>query len=186
MIGPRIFGIGLNKTGTTSLAEALRILGLTVDHSDERNTQRCVSCEWPEEIVGYLDGPIHRVKWILAKRFPDALFLLTERDYISWINSRIVHVLHNRVRQDGDPWQDIDTAAWQREFEDWHSDANRFHAEYPHRVLRWNVNEPLGWEPLCRFLKLDVPAVPFPKSNSGEWRLQEILKHYQSQASWPK
>jgi hypothetical protein len=33
----------------------------------------------------------------------------------------------------------------------------------PERLLVWNPNE--GWEPLCEFLELPVPADPLPRLN---------------------
>ncbi len=34
-----------------------------------------------------------------------------------------------------------------------------------HRLLVWNVQE--GWEPLCRFLDVDVPQAQFPRLNDS-------------------
>ena len=34
------------------------------------------------------------------------------------------------------------------------------------QLLEYNVKE--GWEPLCKFLGVDVPDVPFPKLNEGQ------------------
>jgi hypothetical protein len=36
----------------------------------------------------------------------------------------------------------------------------------PERLLTFDVRE--GWEPLCRFLKVPVPATPFPRVNESE------------------
>ncbi len=36
----------------------------------------------------------------------------------------------------------------------------------PERLLVYDVKE--GWEPLCRFLGVDVPDEPFPRVNSGD------------------
>jgi len=33
------------------------------------------------------------------------------------------------------------------------------------RLLKFNVKE--GWEPLCKFLGVPIPDVPFPNMNSG-------------------
>ena len=31
-----------------------------------------------------------------------------------------------------------------------------------------------GWEPLCKFLGVDVPNVPFPHANEGEGMLEKL------------
>jgi Sulfotransferase domain len=40
----------------------------------------------------------------------------------------------------------------------------------PERLLVFDVSE--GWQPLCRFLDVAMPATPFPRLNSTEewWR----------------
>jgi hypothetical protein len=48
-------------------------------------------------------------------------------------------------------------------------------AEVPaDRLLTYDLRD--GWEPLCEFLEVDMPAIPFPKTNSSrefkekEWK----------------
>ncbi|MFD0477083.1 sulfotransferase [Nonomuraea thailandensis] len=42
----------------------------------------------------------------------------------------------------------------------------------PERLLVFDVRQ--GWEPLCRFLGVEVPAEPFPHLNDGR-SMQEFL-----------
>lgn len=42
------------------------------------------------------------------------------------------------------------------------------------RSLIYSVKE--GWEPLCKFLGVPVPATPFPKSNSTEEFISNVKK----------
>lgn len=41
------------------------------------------------------------------------------------------------------------------------------------RLLVWNVAE--GWEPLCRFLEVDVPETPFPRLNDSKMFIDRII-----------
>jgi hypothetical protein len=41
------------------------------------------------------------------------------------------------------------------------------------RLLVWEVSE--GWEPLCRFLEVDVPATPFPHANDRDTFLERVI-----------
>jgi hypothetical protein len=43
----------------------------------------------------------------------------------------------------------------------------------PERLLVWNVNE--GWEPLCGFLDVPVPAEPLPHVNDRETFLGRVI-----------
>jgi hypothetical protein len=173
---PMIFGVGLNKTGTTSICRALELLGWAPRHNSEANELSARSWRWPGGVNAFLDGPLHRHQWRLAEGFRDAMFIQTIRPQDDWINSRVIHVLHNRLRNDGDPWTEIDTASWAREWQDWRTEAERFRARYRRRVLLWDVTDAPHWGPICDFLNLPAPDVPFPHENSGTWRLESILR----------
>jgi Sulfotransferase domain len=41
------------------------------------------------------------------------------------------------------------------------------------RLLVWSVGE--GWEPLCRFLEVDVPDTPFPRLNDSKMYVDRII-----------
>jgi Sulfotransferase domain len=41
------------------------------------------------------------------------------------------------------------------------------------RLLVWNVRE--GWEPLCRFLEVDVPQAQFPRLNDSKMFVDRII-----------
>lgn len=173
-----IFGVGLNKTGTTSIAKALKILGISTRHGAPENAASLKSGCWPDDVDAFLDGPIHVHQFELAEQFPEALFIQTVRPMDDWINSRIVHVLHNRLRNDGDPWLEIDTVAWRQEYEEWEKNAKLFREQNPGRVLYWALDQDANWNSLCRFLKLSVPDEEFPHRNRGHWRLFDILERY--------
>jgi Sulfotransferase domain len=41
------------------------------------------------------------------------------------------------------------------------------------RLLLWSVSD--GWEPLCRFLEVDVPDTPFPRLNDSKMYIDRIM-----------
>ncbi len=43
----------------------------------------------------------------------------------------------------------------------------------PDRLLVWSVGD--GWEPLCRFLEVDVPDTPFPRLNDSKMYVDRII-----------
>ncbi len=50
-----------------------------------------------------------------------------------------------------------------------------------HRLLTFDLRD--GWPPLCEFLEVDVPEIPFPKTNSSKEFVDEEWKQEQTQAA---
>jgi hypothetical protein len=180
----KIFAVGLAKSGTCSLAAALRILGYHALHDFRacmRITDDVMAGRYPPGIdraSAFLDWPnsIH-VFPKLGALFPGSKFIVTDRSVDEWVNSRLLHVLHARVTGEN-PWRDVDTAAWIRDREELLVATEEWGAAHPDRMLRFDVKE--GWAPLCRFLGRPIPAEVFPTENGGLRRLREILAAYES------
>jgi len=97
----KIFGIGFSKTGTTSLEEALEILGCKVCRGNWRNTHTFyllalyINRDYDEifRLVNYwdafTDGPWGGTDLYLElyKKFPEAKYILTLRNPESWYQS---------------------------------------------------------------------------------------------------
>ena len=94
----KIFCIGLSKTGTTSVTDALKILGYDAVHwyatrlafryvDDE--TCDGIDIDWSffERHDAFADTPIARIYPRLDERYPDAKFILTLRDADAWLAS---------------------------------------------------------------------------------------------------
>ncbi len=88
----KIFGIGLSKTGTTSLAHALELLGYKtrdypglVHYSPGDLTS--IDAELLETHDALTDTPIPSFYRELDARYPDAKFILTIRDAEGWLKS---------------------------------------------------------------------------------------------------
>jgi hypothetical protein len=41
------------------------------------------------------------------------------------------------------------------------------------RLLVWSASD--GWEPLCRFLEVDVPDAPFPRANDAKMFNERVI-----------
>lgn len=82
---PRVWGIGLTRTGTTSLHNALKILGYQSVH-------------WPTlhallsgDLQAATDESVAAVYRYLDHRFPGSKFILTERSETEWLRSAALH-----------------------------------------------------------------------------------------------
>ena len=175
----KVFGIGLNKTGTSSLHEALTVLGYTGLHfaGPERAAliRRAVAEQKP--LLHYLDArydafsdtPITNYFYLADVQYPGSKFILTVRDLDDWLDSRRRHVEKNQRRKamgeyDG-KFLTVDLDAWEAEYRHHEGAVRSYFAGRPDDLLVLDVAAGQGWEPLCEFLGHEVPEAPFPWSN---------------------
>jgi hypothetical protein len=117
----------------------------------------------------------------LANRHPAAKVILTVRDPEKWYDSadRTIHAAANHGRESGgldpDVMGMVDATVWDGTFGGRFADRDAaikifeehnaaVRREIPaDRLLVFEVAQ--GWEPLCSFLEVPVPATPFPRLN---------------------
>ena len=179
----KIFGIGLSKTGTTSLYAALHDLGYrsgTFGHLKELGLE-----DWFRGDFGYdyLEGfdaltdlPIGSFFPQLDKRYPGSKFILTIRDLDSWLAS-----CERQFAKRPEPLsgfvRDVRMAAYSSAF------FNEERFRYTHATHRTNVEWYFlsrssnllifdicgaeAWSKLCNFLDREIPQIPFPNVKPG-------------------
>jgi hypothetical protein len=175
----KIFGIGVNKTGTTSLHHALLRLGFSSLHFGDWRTDGRVRQAIAEGKLAltYIDGydaysdidTLTSRFGLLDRQYPGSKFILTTRTLQSWLASRRRHVERNielarRGAYEG-TWLDVDLARWTTEFENHHE---RVHRHFDGRTTDLLVMDVLGgdgYEKLCPFLDLATLEEPFPTEN---------------------
>lgn len=194
----KVIGLGLGRTGTYSLKTALEQLQLDPCHHMERVAQNMsVQVPlWnevlnnPTNFEAVYEGMQSAVDWPTAafykelyKNYPNAKFILTHRSKESWaesFGSTIYKLLADRenapapvqqwlnmvvkiIEKTGFPMGlDFDGLAERYEA---HNQAVRdlIPAE---QLLVFQVKE--GWEPLCKFLDVELPTMEFPRTNNRE------------------
>jgi len=181
---PRIFGIGLNKTGTTSLGEALTVLGFTSLHFGGDDAHAAVKRALDEAVplLTYLDptydafsdiGLLSRRFRILDQQYPGSRFVLTTRPLADWLDSRRRHVERNLVKQERGQYEGtflvVDEEKWTNE---WVHHHERVHAYFDGRddFLELDLSDQPSWGPLCTLLGVPEPAEPWPWANRGSDR----------------
>jgi Sulfotransferase domain len=178
--GPKVFGIGISRTGTTSLSKALHRLGYDTIHAPlsiiKRANGRVVLNE--KAVMRYeamTDSTVAFMYKELDAAFPGSKFVLTVRDVENWILSmrRVrkvypillmipkVSQLFHEAFGDGYP---NDEAAMRAKFIR-HIQEVRAHFEGRNDLLVMDFAAGDGWEKLCRFLGRPVPDVTFPHNN---------------------
>ncbi len=185
----KIFGIGLSKTGTSSLAHALEILGYRVkDYPGiERYTPGDLSCIDPallEQYDALTDTPIPSFYRELDRAYPGAKFILTVREREGWLKScqkQFTEKLaakqneaHNRLFLDLYGTTVYDAEKFAAGHDRFVAGVKEYFRDRPQDLLILDITGGEGWEKLCPFLGRPVPDIPFPKANVTRIRWLDI------------
>lgn len=149
-----VYGIGLPRTGTTTLSKALDILGFVGS-----NYCMLTNTTFPDNYYDncFMEENIYRVDNSIFKRTSDirvlvskvdnGYFILTDRNKRDWLNSIA-------------KFDNSDLAINIEEYKEYIK--NMIPAE---RLLIINWSDGKSWEKLCGFLDVDIPNVSFPCEN---------------------
>jgi len=182
----KVFGLGFSKTGTSSLAEALTMLGYRTVHNptDDETMVALLAgdlqCRAIQDHDAVCDIMFCRHYRELDRQYPNCRFILTERDREAWHASCVRHwatraitstKLHNEELVD---FHIYGTAVYRRALFD---DAYNSHyaavvayfADRPGKLLRMNICDGEGWAELCRHLGMEVPLQAFPVVRPEPW-----------------
>lgn len=184
----KVFGLGLSKTGTSSLTDALNLLGIRSAHYPHDARTLCelragrYRLSILEEFQGVTDIPVAPFYAQLDRAFPNSRFILTVRERAAWLRSCEVHW---RLM---DEWLDnfpdfkrfhefactaaygtlkFDRERFARAYEEHERGVRDYFRERPGDLLVLDICGGNGWEELCTFLDMDAPPAPFPHAN--EW-----------------
>jgi Sulfotransferase domain len=185
----KIFGLGFHKTGTSSLASALRKLGYHTIHGDPRGswsgadegltlTKLIDSGKFQLPTFGlfdaFVDNPYFSIWLKLVDIFPDAKFILTLRDDTAWIESCINYYAGRRVRPmrawmfgtHADPASSREARnIWLDRYRQHNDAVQAYFSGDNERLLTLNLCEGDGWTRICNFLRAPRPERPFPHAN---------------------
>lgn len=195
-VRPKVFGIGLNKTGTSSLRFAMLRLGYTVTGSNKallREVRRgnvAAAIEHSRDYDFFQDWPWPLIYRELHEEYGDsARFILTRRiSFEKWFASLETHARSSRLFSgQGLAYGYYRPFGREREYEEIyarHNDEARAYfrsgpgAGTP--FLEMCFEEGDGWEKLCDFLGHEAPNEPFPHRNTAagrrrQWRGRQAL-----------
>ena len=158
----KLFGVGLNRTGTSSLHEALKMLDISSIHASTTLWERVELnrlMTWPlltgmESTKAFLDHPVDWLYKELDRHYPNSIFVYTWRDLSSWMKSRIWLAEWVGTK--------IDETTLIRL---WHNHSHEVAEYFKNRqdvFLEINICAGEGWEKLCPFLDVDMKVEPFP------------------------
>ncbi len=173
----KVFGIGLQRTGTTSLHQAGLLLGLraapmSVAFLDNLHAPTL------QQFDLFSDNPIPQLYPQLDLAYPNSKFILTTRPVEAWLTS--VHWLFTQevpklppalrttadeVHQQLYDRTTFDAQHFRAFWHAYHTNVDAYFAQRPADLLRLDFSAGDGWEKLCPFLGVPIPDTPFPHAN---------------------
>ena len=173
----KIFNIGLNKSGTTSLSVALELLGYKTIHLEKdglrlfdiirMNHQKKARLFYGlEDYDAYSDFVGQLVFKMIDSQYPASKFIITLRPLEDWLNSREKHVLRNRRNPNyKHHFLQVDKPKWVKDRQIFLSEAANYFQNRKNDLLVINIPGGDGWEKLCPFLGIPIPKEKFPHEN---------------------
>ncbi len=170
----KIFGIGLAKTGTTSLASALVELGYkTKDYPHLPSLYKEINNH--EAIT---DIAIMANFKKLDRRYPNSKFILTVRDLNSWLISYKNNLDLLFSTKKFKKWQneimiksygvvEFDKEIFTRFYNKYNHDVKEYFKNRPNNLIILNIVGGEGYEKLCPFLCKKILKKSFPHKNIG-------------------
>lgn len=175
----KVFGIGLGRTGTRSLASALNHLGVPTIHfpEDETTFGQLRRADFRLKILdsyqGVCDIPVAPYYAQLDQLFPGSKFVLTVReDPEAWLTSveKLWHSIEDIEEYEYSRFVHAavyGTLAFSRDRFRWVYNTHvttvrHYFADRPDDFLELNICGGAGWSSLAPFLRRDTPSTPFP------------------------
>lgn len=180
----KVFGIGFHKTGTTSLALALKVLGYSCNRGLDDlkrlwGLDRCVDLlrnddydpflEYMERFDATLDNPWYLLYEELDVAFPKSKFILTLRDERKWLAS--CADFFSGVKNPYREW--LYGTSEVLGYEEHYLKLYSSHIENVKKyfdsregdllIVNWENGD--GWTELCQFLEKPIIDLPFPHLN---------------------
>lgn len=177
-----VFCIGWPRTGTTSLTEALRVLGLFswhflpwvigLEHRTDEIALPSIDFTGVADYTATSDFPIPVIYKELDEAFPGSLFILMTRPVKAWSES-MAALWSDQVKQCGVVhsimrWAHGTDTLDRKVLEDRYIQHQNEVLEYfgdRKDLLVIDVMRGNPWPALCGFLKIPEPALPFPHLN---------------------
>lgn len=183
----RILGIGMHKTATSSLHEALKILGYDSFHWGEgeapliwQEMHALGRSKTLEQWDALSDLPIPLLYQKLDLAYPNSKFILTIRDETDWLMSvkklwgtkfnptrwmwevyPFTHHIHTAMYGT----KDFDALVFLQRYRRHNAEVCEYFKHRPQDLLILDMDAGHEWPSLCRFLDQPIPHQRYPRAN---------------------
>lgn len=185
----KVFGIGMNKTGTTTLKVCLEKLGYTVC-SPDLELLRCVDrgelgpvFEFAKRYDGFQDWPWPFVYEEMDREYENSKFILTRRkNSDAWFNSLKKHSIKKGPTEYRKIAYGYEMPAGKKSphvniYEEHNEEVRAYFEGREDDFLEVCWEEGDGWEKICGFLGHEVPQAEFPHRKKSLSKTQLVVKY---------
>ncbi|MEX0662812.1 MAG: sulfotransferase family protein [Balneolaceae bacterium] len=184
----KVFVLGFHKTGTTSLAKALVVLGYRVcgfvnppiNYTPQTHTKdelfEATYKPLLNEYDVFEDTPWFIFYKELLELYPDAKFILTKRPVDKWYKSALKHFggydrksYHWIYDGKGDP--EGNKELYINKYTEHNEAVIKYFKKNNKELLVMNMPEDFNWDVICNFLNCSKPFGDFPHANSATDRV---------------
>ncbi|RKT35272.1 hypothetical protein BXY70_1303 [Roseovarius halotolerans] len=194
----KVFCLGFQKTGTSSVGLALKKLGYSVaSYYPFRDLASKDTLTWDEVTDRALsiaesydaakDTPWPLLYRELDAAFPNARFILITRNRDAWINSAVKdfahhpNAIHNLIYDCPYPVGHEDT--WLARYDRHNAEVKAYFANRPDDFISLDMNQgEVNWDNLCRFLDEPDPGIAWPHANTH--RTKRLKMKYYKMKRW--
>ena len=172
-----IIGVGFQKTGTSSLREALKALDFRVKDTTTRALIPILKKDYTrilrmlENYDAVEDTPWYMIYKELDKLIPNSKFILTIRDEESWYSSVKKHIgdlrsaNHEWIYGRGKGLPKDDKQNTIDVYNRHNKEVIKYFENRPNDLLVLDFTKGDGWKKICSFLNKQIPHIPFPHCN---------------------
>jgi len=180
----KVFGIGLQRTGLTSLTTALNQLGIKSIQCPKELFQD-IEHGIIREYDGFTDNPVQLLYKELDKKYPNSKFIFTLRDEASWLKSiewlfTIGAVKFKKAKELFSEFHlqfygtlEFEEKSFRDKFRIYNQGVLDYFMGRPEDLLTINIQKGDGFEKLCPFLGKPVPheeCFPHRNKHEGAWK----------------
>ncbi|SHM29616.1 hypothetical protein SAMN05444398_11324 [Roseovarius pacificus] len=189
----KVFCLGFQKTGTSSLGLALERLGYSVcgyypfrDMGSDSNvtwgevTERALALAADHDTAQDTPWPVLYRE--LDAAFPESRFILITRNRDAWIDSAVKdfahypNAIHNLIY--GCPYPLGYEKEWLARYDRHNAEVKAYFADRPDDFISLDLNRgEVNWQNLCRFLNEPDPGIAWPHSNTRRSKTLK-MKYY--------
>ncbi len=192
-ITDRVFCVGLNKTGTTSIKRCFTVLGIQPIAPSAKHDWRVLRAVFDRNDYGpalrlaekyraFEDRPwnVWQMYRKLDERFPGSRFILTKRDperwwgsverWLSYTKPRMATVYRQHLAA-----KNLLMGSMIEAYERYNCEVTEYFSGRDD-LLVMELEKEQGWERICRFLGRAVPPVEFPHANRQYYDERDLKK----------